>query len=308
MTGCQGQDWASYQATNLPTAGLGFVFVKATEGTGYTNPKYAAQIAHARAAGLVVGSYHYPHMAADPAAEVTYFLANAKPQPGDVLALDWEGYDDANKSVPMARQIAYRNAFLARLAAAAPHNQVGTYCNADYLNRDPNGTYGDFLWIATAKLAAGLPGINHSWLFHQYGTAGGIDHDYCPLTPAQLKTWAHAKEDDIMALSADDKTWLQNAVNAAVKAQIPAIAKEAAHQVAIYQWASPVSGKPTMLGSFLAAGDQHTQDILAAVKTAAPALTDDQVQALAAALASNPGLATAIATASIGELAARLQS
>ncbi len=294
MTGCQGQDWASYQATNLPTAGLSFMFAKATEGTGYANPKFAAQMAHARASGLVVGSYHYPHMAADPAAEVAYFLAAADPQPGDVLALDWEGYDDTNKNVPMARQIAYKDAFLTRLAAAMPHNQVGTYCNADYLAHDPAGQYGDFLWIATAKLAAGLPGIAHDWLFHQYADTGGIDRDYCPLDPAALHVWAHAKENDDMPLTQDEISRIAEAVWLVRKD-------------------SPTAPKGTnasrFTGDFLRWGDQHAADVLAAVKAQpAPALTADQVTAVAAQLAASPALAAAIAQQVAEQLAARLQS
>lgn len=194
--GTYGQDWASYQSATPSTAGLGFVFVKATEGTGYINPLHAAQVAHARADGLVVGHYHYPHMAADPVVEAGYFLSAAKAQPGDVIALDWEGYDDANKGVSTSRQIAYKNAWLTRVQAAVPQLQVGTYANEDYLNRDPRGQYGDFLWIATGNKPAGSPGIDHTWLFHQYG-AQGVDRDYCPLSLADLREWAHAKENDM---------------------------------------------------------------------------------------------------------------
>lgn len=207
MTGTYGQDWASYQPEQPSTAGLAFVFVKATEGTGYVNPRGAAQVAHVRAAGLVVGHYHYPHMAADPAAEADRFLAVAQPQPGDLLVLDWEGYDSANSGVSFSRQIAYKKAFLAHVQAARPHHQVGTYCNTDYLARDPSGPYGDFLWIATANRAAGQPGIGHDWLIHQYG-ATPVDKDYCPLTVAQLTAWAHAKEDDMPLNDADaQKVW-----------------------------------------------------------------------------------------------------
>ena len=55
----KGIDVASYQSSTFPTAGLGFVMVKVTEGTGYLNPRYAAQVAHARAQGMVMGHYHF---------------------------------------------------------------------------------------------------------------------------------------------------------------------------------------------------------------------------------------------------------
>jgi hypothetical protein len=301
MTGCQGQDWASYQDYTPDTSGIAFAIIKQTEGLTYVNPKATSQVQHARAGGLVVGHSHYPHMANNAATEADRFLAAARPQPGDIVVLDWEGYDQANRDVPWTRQVAYKGAFLARLRAAAPTRQRLTYCNTDYLARDPDGEYGDGLWIATAGHPAGEPGIDHQWLIHQYSTAGGIDRDYCPLSPAELHAWAHAKEDH-MPLTADDKTWIQGVINTAVKAAVDDIAKEAAHQVAIYQWDSPTTGKPNMLGSYLAAGEKQTADILAAVKAAAPTLSADQVKALAAAVA--PAVGSAIAA----DLAKRLQA
>lgn len=196
MTGSWGQDWASYQDYTPSTAGLAFVFVKQTEGLSYTNPKAASQVATARSGGLVVGHYHYPHMANNPATECDRFLAVTKPRPGDVLCLDWEGYDAANKGVSWTRQVAYKAAFVGRLRAVQPEHQHVVYCNTDYLGRDPKGEYGDGLWIATAGRPAGQPGISHSWLIHQYG-ASGVDRDYCPLTPAELLGWSHAKENDM---------------------------------------------------------------------------------------------------------------
>lgn len=293
MTGSNGQDWAVYQPDAPTTAGLSFAFVKATEGLTYTNPRYAAQVAHGRAAGLVMGHYHYPHMANSPGAEADYFLSVAKPQPGDVLSLDWEGYDAANKGVPWSRQVAYKAAFLVRLEAVAPLHQHLVYCSVDYLNRDPNGTYGDGLWIATGGKPAGQPGIAHSWLIHQYSTAGNVDHDYSPLTPAQLKTWAHAKETD-MPLTQDEISRIAEAVWLVRKD-------------------SPTAPKGTnasrLTGDFLRWGDQHAADVLAAVKAQpTPALTADQVTAVAAQLAASPALAAAIAKQVAEQLAARLQS
>lgn len=194
MTGCYGQDWASYQSPAPDVTGLSFAFVKATEGLTYVNPRRDAQAAYARLNKLVVGHYHYPHMANTPATEADRFLAVARPQPGDVLALDWEGYDAANRGVTTPRLIAYKNAWLAHVRGAMPTHQVGTYCNGDYLSRDPKGGYGDFLWIASAGKPAGQPGISHQWMFHQFSTSGGIDHDFCPMTADQLRAWSHAKE------------------------------------------------------------------------------------------------------------------
>lgn len=191
MTGIFGQDWASYQSAQPSTSGLSFAFIKVTEGLGYTNPRWSAQRDHAKAAGLVTGFYHYPHMHDSAQQEADFFLSQVTPQPGDLVVLDWEGYDAANAGVSAAAQVAYKEAFLAYLKSRLPHNPVGTYMNVDYWRRvDTTGHVGDFLWIATAARSAGDPGIAADWLFHQY-TDQPVDSDYCHLgSTAELRAWA----------------------------------------------------------------------------------------------------------------------
>ena len=188
-----GIDVSSYQSETYSTAGLDFVFTKVTEGLGYVNPHWAAQRDHAKSQGLVWGAYHYPHMANDPVAEATYFLKQVAWKPGDIIVLDWEGYDPANQGVPKSRQLAYRDAWLKYVKSVMPDHKVGMYCNTDYwLHVDQTGTCGDFLWIATGGAAAGQPGIKHAWTFHQYSTAGGIDHDVANFpNRAALAAWAN---------------------------------------------------------------------------------------------------------------------
>jgi hypothetical protein len=197
-----GIDVSAYQSETYSATGLDFVIVKATEGLSYTNPRMAAQVKRARDAGLVVGFYHYPHMANEAVAEADYFLKKAPVQAGDIIVFDWEGYDTANKGVARSRQVAYRDAWLAYVKGRLPTHRVGMYCNTDYwLNVDNSGNCGDFLWIATGGKPAGLPDIKAKWVFHQYSTAGGIDHDVADFTDrAALRAWAAGLiEEDPMA-------------------------------------------------------------------------------------------------------------
>ncbi|MFJ5644025.1 glycoside hydrolase family 25 protein [Streptomyces sp. NPDC093223] len=187
-----GVDVSAYQSATYSTSGIDFVIVKATEGLSYTNPLLAAQTKRARDAGLVVGFYHYPHMANSPQAEADYFLSKAPIKAGDIIVFDWEGYDAANKGVAKSRQITYRDAWLKYVQGKLPGHRVGMYCNTDYwLNIDKTSNCGDFLWIATGGKPAGQPGIDFAWTFHQYSTAGGIDHDVANFTDrAALAAWA----------------------------------------------------------------------------------------------------------------------
>lgn len=71
-------------------SGRRFVVVKATEGTGYTDPQFAASRSRAHAAGLVVGLYHFAR-AGDAHAEASAFAhAVGGLQPGEFVVLDWE--------------------------------------------------------------------------------------------------------------------------------------------------------------------------------------------------------------------------
>ncbi|MYS23187.1 Lyzozyme M1 (1,4-beta-N-acetylmuramidase), GH25 family [Streptomyces sp. DvalAA-14] len=177
-----GIDVASYQNTAYTTAGLGFVIVKATEGTGYVNPKHAAQIATGRTHGLVVGHYHFAR-AGSVGDQVAYFLRNAAPQAGDLLALDWE---DTGMSA------ADKDAWIKQAQAAAPGHRVLLYCNRDFwLNRDRTDFCGDGLWIADPSAPAGRPRVQHAWTIHQYSETGGIDHDVASFADkAALQAWA----------------------------------------------------------------------------------------------------------------------
>lgn len=55
--------------------GQAFVFCKASEGTGFTDPLWVAgRPQAARAAGLKPGAYHYAHLVNDPHHEASHFL------------------------------------------------------------------------------------------------------------------------------------------------------------------------------------------------------------------------------------------
>lgn len=191
--GIYGQDWASYQGSTPSTSGLDFVFLKVTEGLSYESPVWKAQYSDAKSAGLVVGFYHYPHMHNNPDAEVNYFLSKVTPKAGELVVLDWEGYDSNNRDLSKAQLQAYKEEYLHFMKSKLPNNPVGMYANTDYwLHVDTTGYAGDFLWIATANKPAGQPGIQASWKFHQYG-ASGVDKDYGNFASrANLMAWANS--------------------------------------------------------------------------------------------------------------------
>lgn len=188
-----GIDVANYQPDDYGTAGLDFVFVKATEGTSYVNPSHDAQVAHGRAAGLVVGHYHFVRPGSM-GAQVSYFLAHARPRAGDMLCLDWE-----DRGVSGAQ----KDQFLRAVQAARPDCRLVLYANRDFwLHLDRTSFAADGLFIADPSAPKGHPRVEHPWLFHQHSISGGMDRDVGNFADrAALRAWAGGTttEEDPMA-------------------------------------------------------------------------------------------------------------
>jgi hypothetical protein len=176
-----GIDVSGYQSNTPDVSGSAFVFVKATEGTSYINPKQSDQAATARAAGAVVGFYHFARPG-NIQAQAQYFVDNAASAEGDILAIDWE---DSGVSC------ADKDALLKAVKALRPTHKVVLYCNTSFWkNIDTTSYVEDGLWIADYSHPAGSPNILHSWVFHQYSQTG-VDQDVANFAnAAALTAWA----------------------------------------------------------------------------------------------------------------------
>ncbi|MEU9654848.1 GH25 family lysozyme [Streptomyces chartreusis] len=183
----KGVDVASYQSTTYDLTGLDFVFVKATEGTSYVNPKMPAQVKRARDAGLVTGFYHFLWKG-NPEAQAAYFVSKAGARPGEILACDWETAPDG--TYPSSEE---KDRFIRECKRLAPQHRTVLYCNLDFwLNRDRTSYAGDGLWIADPSAPDGNPRIRNAWLYHQYSITGGIDRNVANFpTREALAKWAN---------------------------------------------------------------------------------------------------------------------
>ena len=91
-----GIDVSSHQpdAVTCSVQDYDFAVVKLTQGTGYRNPKSAAQLTCARNRGKKIGAYHYA-AGGDPVAEADFFIAALGGWRGQaLLALDFEMGDN----------------------------------------------------------------------------------------------------------------------------------------------------------------------------------------------------------------------
>lgn len=72
-------------------AGQAFMVAKASQGISFRDSRFAANVAGARAAGMLVGSYHFANGSAVAREASNYVQAIAGRQAGEVLVLDFEG-------------------------------------------------------------------------------------------------------------------------------------------------------------------------------------------------------------------------
>lgn len=107
-----GVDIASYQS-NIDASRLAttdFVIVKFTQSTGYLNPYADRQYSTAKAAGKLMGAYHYA-VGKDPEDEAQHFVTSLGNRVGEcILALDWEG--NQNQLFGTGKDVAWCKAFL----------------------------------------------------------------------------------------------------------------------------------------------------------------------------------------------------
>lgn len=95
-------------------AGIRFAYLKATEGTGFTDPRFAAHRAAAERAGVAVAGYHYFQLCSDGTDQAEHFLAvlGADRDPDLPPAVDLELAGSCAEPPPAARLLAEIREFL----------------------------------------------------------------------------------------------------------------------------------------------------------------------------------------------------
>jgi lysozyme len=104
----QAIDWTAVAAD-----GIGYAYLKATEGQGYVDPQFAQNWRDSAGAGIRRGAYHYFTLCAPGARQAANFLRVAPPA-ADALApaIDLEADDSCTDRPPVARVNAELAAFL----------------------------------------------------------------------------------------------------------------------------------------------------------------------------------------------------
>lgn len=123
MTELLGVDVSHFQgAIDWPAvarSGVQFAMIKATEGTGFTDPRYVINREGARGSGLIVGAYHFLTRGS-PLSQCDHFLATVGTFP-QILALDVEASDVGASDL---------DAWINHFAKVMPGDHLLVYSNA----------------------------------------------------------------------------------------------------------------------------------------------------------------------------------
>lgn len=165
--------------TSVFTEGKRFAFCKATEGSDFTDPKFANNYVSGRSAGLKLGMYHFARPLNNLAlTEARFFVSVVRPalvQGNLVPVLDLESGDTLGK----AALSAWARTFCAeveRLTLLKPIIYLNRNYAANYIDADL-ATYP--LWIAAPGFDPGspVPGLGPwtDWTFQQYSWTGRLN-------------------------------------------------------------------------------------------------------------------------------------
>lgn len=197
----RGIDISKWQTVGTSDQGEDFVIIKATEGVGYTDPSCDAHYQRAKAAGKLLGVYHFARPDGNTAeAEAEWFVSQIKGYIGEaILVLDWEHQPTNN--------VAWAKAWLDKVYALTGVKPL-IYMSASVVNGNDwssvvAGDYG--LWIAgypakynvknppvpsEADMPYGL-GAWKFWAIWQYtSSAGTLDRDIAAMDATAWKKYA----------------------------------------------------------------------------------------------------------------------
>jgi lysozyme len=163
--------WPAVKRMNVQGIQLGFAFIKATEGTGRTDPYFKTNWKKSKEAGLIRGAYHFFIASKDGRAQAKNFITRVMLEKGDLPpVLDVEQTFGKSSS-------ALRTEVKEWLNVLENHYQVRPiiYTNADFYKQHLQGHFETYpLWVAH-YLQPHQPRIRRDWSFWQHSEKGKVN-------------------------------------------------------------------------------------------------------------------------------------
>ncbi len=162
-------DWSMVQAS-----GRAFAFARATDGTSYVDPTFAANWSGMKQAGVIRGAYHFFEPGMDPVAQATFFVQTMGALAADDLppALDFEvAGTDAGAAAADALT------FLTTVESLTGRRPI-VYASATFVNSslaNPAWLEGYSAWVANWSVSCpNVPAPWTSWTFWQSSDTGSV--------------------------------------------------------------------------------------------------------------------------------------
>ena len=164
-------DWPTLVAQNID-----FAFIKATEGSSFTDPRFAYNYAAAQKTGIPIGAYHFFSFESGGDTQAENFIKNVSPFSGMLPpVIDLELYGVFTKQAPETEAVRYElNRMLSALEihyGIKPMLYTTEDCYKRYLAND----YEDYdIWIRNILCSPSLS-AGRAWTFWQYTSRERLD-------------------------------------------------------------------------------------------------------------------------------------
>lgn len=181
-----GIDVARYQGDidwkRVRRAGVGFAYIKATEGGDVLDPQFKANWRGAARAGIPRGAYHYFYFCRSAEEQARWFIANVPRDPNalpPVLDMEWNHRSPTCRKRPSSAVVRAEAERFVRIVSAHYGKRPVIYTTVDFYGDTYIGRlHGTDFWL---RSVAGLPRQTYPgqrWTLWQYtgtGAVPGID-------------------------------------------------------------------------------------------------------------------------------------
>lgn len=169
--------WEEVKKMEVETIRMGFAFIKATEGTSFTDPQFRRNWSKAKDAGLVRGAYHFFIPSRSGAAQAEHFLKTVRCESGDFPpVLDIEQLNGTAISRLQQEALTWL-----KMVEEETGVRPVIYTNVDFYNRYLGETFDRYpLWVAHYYQPQ-QPRIKRGWLFWQHSDKGRVNGIVSPV-------------------------------------------------------------------------------------------------------------------------------
>jgi lysozyme len=166
--------WETVQKMEVDYIKLGFVFIKATEGTNRTDPYFLRNWKRSKEAGMVRGAYHFFITTRDGTEQAKNFTRIVKLESGDLPpVLDVEKTFGVPPAI-IRKEVLEWCTYIESYYGIKPI----LYTNADFYKNYLQGYLDDYpLWVAH-YLQPHQPRITRDWAFWQHSESGTVNGIY----------------------------------------------------------------------------------------------------------------------------------